>query len=76
MTEQTAESVEQVLRDELVRGDAVIASARPVLRHLLASEDSALFSDEMIARVRGMVLDVAQQLLLAQAAAALSLIHI
>jgi len=70
MTEQTAESVEQVLRDELVRGDAVIAAARPILRHLLASEDSALFSDEMIARVRGMVLDVAQQLLLAQAAAA------
>jgi len=70
MTEQTAESVEQVLRDELVRGDAVIAAARPILRHLLASEDSALFSDEMIARVRGMVLDVAQQQLLAQAAAA------
>ena len=34
MTEQAAESVEQVLRDELVRGDAVIASARPILRHL------------------------------------------
>jgi hypothetical protein len=69
MTEQAAESVEQVLRDELVRGDAVIASARPILRHLLTSDDSGLFSDEMIARIRGMVLDIARQLLLAQAAA-------
>lgn len=70
MAEQTAESVEKVLCDELVRGDAVIASARPILRHLLTSDDSGLFSDEMIARVRGMVFDVAEQLLLAQAAAA------
>jgi len=70
MTEQTAESVEQVLRDGLVRGDAAIASARPVLRQLLASDDSGLFSDEMIARVRGMVADIAERLLFAQAAAA------
>lgn len=70
MTEQTAESVEQVLRDGLVRGDAAIATAGPVLRHFLACDDSGLFSDEMIARVRGMVLDVAEQLLFAQAAAA------
>ena len=55
MTEQTAESVERVLRDELVRGDAMIATARPILRHLLANDDHALFSDEMIARVRGMM---------------------
>jgi hypothetical protein len=70
MTEQTAESVEQVLRDGLARGDAAIATACPVLRHFLANDDSGLFSDEMIARVRGMVLDVAEQLLFAQAAAA------
>ena len=69
MTEQTAESVEQVLRDELLRGDAVIATARPVLRHLLANDESVLFRDELVARVRGMVLDVARQLLFCQAAA-------
>ena len=70
MTEQTVESVEQVLRDELVRGDAMIATARPILRHLLANDDNGLFSDEMIARVRGMILDLAEQLLFAEAAAA------
>jgi hypothetical protein len=70
MTEQTAEAVELVLRDELGRGDAMIATSRPILRHLLANDDHALFSDEMIARIRGMMHDVASQLLFAQAAAA------
>jgi len=70
MTEQAADSVEQVLRDALVRGDAVLATAGPILRHLLTNDDSELFSDEMIARVRGMVLDLAEQLLSAQALAA------
>ncbi|HEY6815329.1 MAG TPA: hypothetical protein VI168_07310 [Croceibacterium sp.] len=70
MTDQTAESVEQVLHEELVRGDAMLAAARPILRHLLANDDTGLFSDEMIARVRGMTLDVAGQLLFVQAEAA------
>ena len=70
MSEQTAETVERVLRDELVEGDAMIASARPILRHLLANDDSDLFSDETIAFVRGLVLSVADQLLSAQAAGA------
>jgi len=70
MTEQAAETVEKVLRDDLIRGDATIASARPILRHLLSSDDSGLFSDEMVARVRGMVLSVAEQFLFAQAEAA------
>jgi hypothetical protein len=70
MSEQAAETVERVLRDELVEGDAMIAAARPILRHLLANDDGGLFSDETIARVRGLVLNVAEQLLFAQAAAA------
>lgn len=70
MPGQTVESVEQVLRDELVRGDALIAATRPILRHLLAHDDDALFSDEIVARVRGMMLDLARQLLTAQAEAA------
>jgi hypothetical protein len=69
-TGQTAESVELTLREELARGDEMLATARPILRHLLANDDQALFSDEMIARVRGMMLDVAGQLLFAEAAAA------
>ena len=70
MTEQTVDSVEQVLREDLVRGDAILASARPILRHLLANDDSALFSDEMIARIRGMMTNLASQLLFVQAEAA------
>jgi hypothetical protein len=70
MTEQTVESVEQLLRDELGRGDTMIATSRPILRHLLANDDHALFNDEMIARVRGMINHVAAQLLFALAAAA------
>jgi len=70
MTERTVESVEQLLRDELGRGDAMIATSRPILRHLLANDDHALFNDEMIARIRGMMNHVAAQLLFAQGAAA------
>src|SRR5687768_12620575 len=70
MTEQAVESVELVLRDELGRGDAMIATSRPILRHLLANDDHALFNDEMIARIRGMMSHIASQLLFAQAEAA------
>src|SRR5688572_14058919 len=73
MSEQTADAVEQVLREDLARGDAIIASARPVLRHLLVNEDRGLFSDETIARVRGMIHHVAGELLFAQAAAVVAL---
>jgi len=70
MNDQTVDAVEQVLREELVRGDAILASAKPILRHLLANDDHALFSDEMIARIRGMMTHLASQLLFAQAEAA------
>ena len=60
------EPVEQALRDELARGDALIAGARPILRHLLAEHDRALFNEELVARVRGMMLDLARQLLFVQ----------
>ncbi|RPF70365.1 hypothetical protein [Aurantiacibacter spongiae] len=60
-------SVEDVLRAELAQGDVIIATARPILRHLLANDDQAMFSDEVIARIRGMMLDLARQLLFALA---------
>src|SRR5690606_32025816 len=63
------DSIEQILRDELARGDAVIADARPVLRYLLAYEGHPLFSEATVAGVRGMVLDLASQLLHAEAEA-------
>lgn len=56
-------SVETVLRDELAHGDALIGTIAPILRHLLANDDHSVFGDEIIARVRGMMADVATQLL-------------
>jgi hypothetical protein len=70
MTRPSVESVETLLRDELARGDAMLSTATPILRHLLADEDQALFSDEIVARTRGMLADVARQVLHAQAEAA------
>ncbi|MBS0482308.1 MAG: hypothetical protein JSR96_09170 [Proteobacteria bacterium] len=55
--------VEVVLRDELAHGDFAIASYGPVLRHLLANDEQSVFSDEIVARVRGMMADLARQLL-------------
>lgn len=69
-TEQTAEAVELALRAALARGEAVTEGARPILRHLLGDHDPTLFSEELVARVRGMMLDLARQLLFAEAEAA------
>ncbi|MCB2065497.1 MAG: hypothetical protein KDE15_02520 [Erythrobacter sp.] len=66
-TMPSAESVEEMLRGELAQGDVILATARPILRHLLANDDHALFSDEVIARIRGMMVHVARQLMLALA---------
>jgi hypothetical protein len=70
LSEPTLESVEALLREELAQGDVTLSTAAPILRHLLANEDQALFSDEVVARARGMLTDVARQLLRAQAEAA------
>ena len=69
MPEPTLESVETRLRDELAQGDVTLSTAAPILRHLLVSEDQALFSDEVVARARGMLTDMARQMLRAQAEA-------
>jgi hypothetical protein len=66
-TEHTAEAVERGLQAELARADQAIASASPVLRHLLGHHDQALLDDELVATIRGMILDVARQLLEAHA---------
>ncbi|MCJ2177851.1 hypothetical protein [Novosphingobium album (ex Hu et al. 2023)] len=59
----SGENVEAVLRDELARGDAMAETVLPILRHLVAAEDSSVFSDEILARVRGMMADIAGGLL-------------
>ncbi|MBO0750334.1 MAG: hypothetical protein J2O44_07905 [Porphyrobacter sp.] len=70
LTQPSSDSVESLLRDGLAQGDAMLSTTAPILRHLLVNEDQALFSDEVVARVRGMLTDLARQLLHAQAEAA------
>ena len=59
----TAAPVDLVLRDELAHGDALIGTIAPILRHLLANDEHSVFSDAIMARVRGMISHVAGQLL-------------
>lgn len=59
--------VEAILRDELVRETRAMAAVVPVLRHLLSSEAQSLVSDVVLARVRGMMQDIAAQLHAAKA---------
>src|SRR3546814_4629440 len=61
--------VEAVMRQELALGDRALASVAPVLGHLLATPGQSLVSDDLVARMRGMLADIARQLLAAQAQA-------
>ena len=66
-TQMTEIPVETVLRDELAHGDSMLGSVAPILGHLVISPDNSLFSDEIVAQVRGMAVSVASQMLTAQA---------
>ena len=57
-----AESAEAELRQALARGDAAVAGVGPVLRHLLVADEPALFSEEVVARVRAVLAGLAGQL--------------
>lgn len=59
------DAVEAILKEELVRESRALSAVVPVLRHLLASETHALVSEAILARVRGMILDLAAQLIAA-----------
>lgn len=56
-------SVETAMREELAHGDAMIGTIAPILRHLLANDEHSVFSDEILAALRGMMNHVARQLL-------------
>lgn len=56
-------AIEALLREELFRADEAIVHQGPILRYLLRNDDSSIFSDDVIARVRGMVDDIARQLI-------------
>lgn len=57
------DALEAILRDELEAANAALVTVSPVLRHLLACDANSVFSDEIVARVRGMAGDLARQLL-------------
>jgi hypothetical protein len=63
-------AIEALLTDELAAARGAAANVEPILRHLLRSDDNSIFSDEILARVRGMFLDVSRQLVIALAEAA------
>lgn len=58
-----AAPVELIMREELAHGDAMIGTIAPILRHLLANDEHSVFSDEILAALRGMMNHVARQLL-------------
>ena len=57
--------VESILRDELARGDKALASVAPVLSHLLGNPGYSLVNEAVVARLRGMLADLARQILAA-----------
>lgn len=59
----SALSMEDDLHASLARGNVTLASATPILQHLLENHDRTMFSDEIIARIGGMVMHVARQIL-------------
>ncbi len=56
-------SVEAILKDELARGNRALSGVAPVISHMLESSGHALVSDAIVARLRGMLNDLALQLL-------------
>ena len=68
MTEPAAQiplatDVETLLRGDLDQSDRALAGVAPVLSYLLASSGQSLISDDLLARMRGMLSDIAGQLL-------------
>lgn len=64
-----APDIEALLQEDLQQADLALANARPILRHLLGNDDHSIFSDAIVARVRGMLRDLARQLVTAMAEA-------
>lgn len=63
-------SIDTLLKDDLFHADQAMLHMGPILRHLLRNDDSSIFSDEVIARVRGMLADISRQLVQALGEAA------
>ncbi|NCP18012.1 MAG: hypothetical protein GW855_02490 [Erythrobacter sp.] len=61
------QAVDAGLRAELARGDMALSTLTPVLTHFLNTQDRSLFSDSIIARVRGMLRSASYRLLRVEA---------
>lgn len=61
------QQVDVTLRAELARGDMALSTLTPVLTHFLNTHDRSLFSDSIIARVRGMLRNASYRLLRVEA---------
>ncbi|MEP3051683.1 MAG: hypothetical protein ABJP48_01710 [Erythrobacter sp.] len=61
-------AIEAILKDELKRGDLALNGVAPVLTHMLANSGGSLVSEAIVARLRGMLADLARQLLQATGA--------
>ena len=59
----STDGVETALREELARGDAMAGTVAPILHHLIAAGDVSVFSEEILARIRAMLADLAAELL-------------
>lgn len=56
-----ADPAEHPLRASLVRGDQAYARARPALLHLLRARDDAMIAEAVVARVNGLLSDLADR---------------
>ena len=66
-----ADRAEHPLRLALARGERVHAVSAPALQHLLAAPDLSLIAEAVVAHVRGMLADLARQLVEARPRSAL-----
>lgn len=57
-----ADAADHPLRVALARGDRAHARSAPALRHLLAAPDQSLIEEAVVAQVRGMLANLASQL--------------
>jgi len=58
-------SVEAILKGALAREGRALSGVAPVISHMLESSGQAMVSDAIVAKLRGMLGDLAQQLLIA-----------
>ena len=62
-TRESEQAADHALRQDLAQADHALAGVAPVLGHLLASTGQALVSEDLVARMRGMLSDLSEQII-------------